>query len=254
MFLIDHDQTKVAERQEQRRPRADHQLRLTLPHHAPDAAAFGHGDARMPFGGLCAKPRLDPVQELFGQRDFRQQHQRLPPCAQRGGDRLEIDLGLARSGDTAQQRGAVGARSHTSRPARAEARLIVGQLLAGQVGVHPRKGTIARAVLFDHGALLHQPLDDRGRDPGHLGQFLEREGQIAVLRQHLQHAAAGVGHPLGVGRAAPVDLAHRRRIAQPRRAGRQPQHRGHRRQRIGSGRGQERLAFPRASVPRPARG
>ena len=44
MFFIDHDQPKVAERQEQRRPRPHHQLRIALPDHAPAAAAFGHRD------------------------------------------------------------------------------------------------------------------------------------------------------------------------------------------------------------------
>jgi hypothetical protein len=48
-------------------------------HHAPQPAPFGHGDARMPFGGARAKPRLDPGQEFRRQRDFRQQDQRLPP-------------------------------------------------------------------------------------------------------------------------------------------------------------------------------
>ena len=44
MFFIDHDQTQIAERQEQARARAHHQLRPPFAHHFPDAPPFGHGN------------------------------------------------------------------------------------------------------------------------------------------------------------------------------------------------------------------
>ena len=78
MFLIDNDQTKVLERQKQRRARANHHLSLPLPDHFPDATPLCHGGTRMPLGRFRAKPRLHTVQELLSQRNFRQQHQGLP--------------------------------------------------------------------------------------------------------------------------------------------------------------------------------
>ena len=88
MFLIHDDQAKVLVGQEQRGPCPDHNLSAALPHHFPDAAAFGHGDAGMPFGGFGSETCLDPRQEFGRQGNFGQQNQRLPPLAQTFGDRL----------------------------------------------------------------------------------------------------------------------------------------------------------------------
>ena len=95
MFFIYHDQAKLLEGQEQRRPRADHHLSRAFADHFPDATAFGHGDAGMPFSGLCAKAFLNAGQEFGGQGNFGQQHQRLAPLAQTFCDGLKIDLGFA---------------------------------------------------------------------------------------------------------------------------------------------------------------
>ena len=97
MFLIDDDQAPdrgTAGTGRIARP-------TTSPAHRPaptmrqTAAAFGHGHARMPFGGAGAEPCLHPRQELRRQGDLGQQNQRLPPRAQRLGHGFHIDLGLA---------------------------------------------------------------------------------------------------------------------------------------------------------------
>ena len=113
MFFIDDDQPKVAEGQEQRRARADDKLHAALAAHLPQPPPLALGGARMPLAGACAKARLDPRQEFTRQRDLRQEDQRLTPLTQTFRDRLEIDLGLARSGHTLQQIGPVppGARA-----------------------------------------------------------------------------------------------------------------------------------------------
>ena len=131
MLLIHHDQAQVAEGQEQRDARADHQLRLPLPHHAPQPAPFGHGDAGMPFGGAGAEARLDPGEEIAGQRDLGQQDQRLAALAQGFGDGLEIDLGLARPGDALQQRGGIAAQRHRGDQGVARRHLVADQLRRG---------------------------------------------------------------------------------------------------------------------------
>jgi hypothetical protein len=82
VFLIHDDQAEVPERQEQGRPRADHQLRLPLPQHLPAPPPLGHRHTGMPLRRFRAEPRLHPCQEFRRQRDLRQQDQRLPPRAQ----------------------------------------------------------------------------------------------------------------------------------------------------------------------------
>ena len=64
MFLIDHDQPKILIGQKQSRARTNHQLRITLPHHAPTAATFGHGDAGMPFRRLHPETRFNTVDKF----------------------------------------------------------------------------------------------------------------------------------------------------------------------------------------------
>ena len=57
----------------------------------------------MPFGRPRAETGGEAVEKLRGQRDLRQEHERLALLPQSFGDRLEIDLGLARSGHALEQ-------------------------------------------------------------------------------------------------------------------------------------------------------
>ena len=70
----------------------------------PGAAALGRAQVRMPGDRRAAEARLETLEEWLGERDLREQDERLAVLAQRLGDRLEIDLGLARSGDAVEQR------------------------------------------------------------------------------------------------------------------------------------------------------
>ena len=197
----------------------------------------------MPFGGFRAEPRLNARQELRGQRDFGQQHQRLTVLAQRLGHGLKVNLGLARSGDAAQQGGAIGAGGNAGLQGRGAGGLIFGQILAGMGRIQPAKRHIAGRVLFGHRALRHQPLDHRSTCAGLIRQFFERENLIALRLQHLQHPRARLGHSRGRRMSQTKDLARRGRIAQPRRACGQPQHRGQRRQRVVGSARQKHLHF-----------
>ena len=231
VFLIHHHQPQIAERQEQGGSCAHHQPHIALACHFPQAAALNHGDAGMPFAGAGTKAVLDPFQKFRSQGDLGQQHQRLPSLAQTFGHGFQIDLGLARSGDAFQQGGAICAADHSITQHIRRRGLIRRQVHAVIIRVQRRIGQIARAVLFPHHALFHQPLDHRGRHTGLFRQFAQREGQAAIIRQHLQHTSPRVGFSVGCPAAQPEHLAHCRRIAQPRRAGRQPQH--HRQRRHG---------------------
>ncbi len=59
----------------------------------------------MPGNRLAAEARLEPLEERLSERDFRKQDERLLALAKALGDGLEIDLGLARSGDSVEQDG-----------------------------------------------------------------------------------------------------------------------------------------------------
>ncbi len=59
----------------------------------------------MPCRRHHAEANGKAAQHRFGQRNLGQQDQHLPPAAQRLRHRLEIDLGLTRSGDAVEQEG-----------------------------------------------------------------------------------------------------------------------------------------------------
>src|ERR1700756_1116986 len=94
----------------------------------PLAAAVGQ--AGMPFGRPCAKSSREPIEELCGERNLRQQHKRLPFLPQSLRDRLEINLGLSRPGHALEQGGRECAVCH-------EADEITG--CGALVGVEPRR-------------------------------------------------------------------------------------------------------------------
>ena len=243
MFFIDNDQPEVPEGKEQRRARAHHHLRAALAYHLPGAAPLGHGDTRMPFRRLGTEPRLDTRDELGCQRDLGQQDQRLAPPLQGFSHRFQINLGLARTGHAAQQCGAVIATANGIAQHLSGIGLILGQRFSAAVRIKPGKRKIARAILFQHGALPDQPLDHRRRDTRLLRQFPQCEGQPAVVLKHCQHPFARIRHPRRHHAPVPIDLLHRRRVGQARRTGGQTQHGRHGRQRVIGGAAKKVLHF-----------
>jgi len=239
MLLIHDDQPEVAERQEQGRPRADHQLRAALPDHAPQPPPFGLRRARMPFGGARAEARLHPRQEFRRQRDLGQQHQRLPAHREAFGHRLQIHLGLARAGDALQERCAIAAAAQRRAQPRRALGLIGGQVLAGQAGVEPRIGQIARRLLLQHGARLDEALDHAGRHLRRRRKLGQRQRRAAEGVQRIEHPRPRLGHPRRFGPRKAVDPARARRLAKAGAARRQPQHRGQRREGVVGGAHQE---------------
>ena len=66
----------------------------------------------MPKCWVGAKARAEAIKPLRGKRDFREQHQSLPPGLKCCSDGLEIDLGLAGTGHARKERGAVVLARH----------------------------------------------------------------------------------------------------------------------------------------------
>ena len=130
VLLIHDDEFEVAERQEQRRARADHDAGAAMRRLAPGAPAFGVAEARMPGGGRGAKAGLEAGEHGLGQCDFRQQDEdlRVTGFLQGFGDGLEIDFRLAGACDAIEQEGLEAA------PGDGAAKLIAcGFLLTGEV-------------------------------------------------------------------------------------------------------------------------
>ena len=80
--LVDDDQAELGIGQEQRRARADHDLRLAAGDPAPGAAPLRRAQVAVPGDGRAAEARLEALEERLGERDFGQQDQRLPALAQ----------------------------------------------------------------------------------------------------------------------------------------------------------------------------
>ncbi len=104
MFFINHDQAEIGIRQKQRGPCPDHKLCRSIGHRPPCVTPPRLSDFGMPKGRLNTESVTEPLQPLRRKGDFRQQDHHLFPAFQRGADRLEINLGLARPGHTIKQR------------------------------------------------------------------------------------------------------------------------------------------------------
>ena len=231
MLLIHHNQPKVLKWQEQRRPRAHHQPRLAGGHHPPQPPPLGHRDAGMPLRRPCAKPCLDPIQELRRQRNFRQQHQRLPPRTQTFRHRLKVNLGLPRPRHPLQQRRRIAPQRHRRRQGIPRRDLIPLQPHP-QIGAQQRIGHIPRRILLGHNAQLDQPLYHRRATARRLHQFTDGDRSTPEPAQSLHHPVPRLGQLVRHRPRQPVHPLHRRRLPQPRGPRGQPQHRGQRRQRI----------------------
>ncbi len=222
MLLVDDDQAELGEGQEQRRAGAGHNPHRTVGDAAPDPLPDPWRDLGMPLGRPRAEARCEALDEALGQRDLGDEDQRLPATTERLGDRLEIDLGLARPGDAVDQRhrGAAGGD-----------RLPQCRGAGGLLGIEDRCGMVRvgnprhrRPRHFDgrQRARLEQPRDDAGADPRRGGEGRLRP-RLAV-RHDLKHAASRRRHARG-RRPREVDAGDRRLGLE--RAGRAKHHPEH---------------------------
>ncbi len=104
VLLIDHDQPEIGVGQKQRGARADYDRRFAGCDRGPVTLPCARGQFGMPFQRPHAETQRKAIEELTGQRDLRHQDQRLPAAADDFRDGLEIDFGLARTGNAVEQR------------------------------------------------------------------------------------------------------------------------------------------------------
>jgi hypothetical protein len=101
--FVDDDQPEPGVGEEERGTGADHHFGIAARDRPPGAAALGLPEAGMPGDRLMPEARGEALQKRLGERDLGQQYQSLPALPKGFGHRLEIDFGLARSGDSVEQ-------------------------------------------------------------------------------------------------------------------------------------------------------
>ena len=148
------------------------------------------------------------------------------------GHGLEIDLGLARAGDAAQQRGGVAPRP-LHRPERlGRPGLRRRERLAVPRRVEPRKGRVARRLGLGQGAGRDQAGDDRGGHAGEPRQFARLQPGIAMLVHEVEDPPPRLGHPHRLGPGPVQDPPRGRGIGEAGRPGRHAEQHRQWRQRV----------------------
>ena len=165
VLLIDDDQAEIAVGQEQGRAGARHHLDVAGCDARIDPLALAAGDAGMPGRRLGAEAGLEAVEELRRQGDFRHQDQRLPALPHGFGDRLEINLRLARSGDAFQQGHAARIfAAQLAMSARAAARWASERPVWLKSGSGASAASLGRRAHSLERALVDKAVDDAGAD------------------------------------------------------------------------------------------
>ena len=193
VLLVDDHQAEIGEGQEQGGPRADHHRGRALGRRPPGDPARARRQVGMPDRRGDAEALGEALQPLRRERDFRQQHQRLPPLCDAGDDGLEIHLGLAGAGHSVEQ-------GHGEcPPGDGVTKRLAGRVLLGRehwAGM----GRVGRVEgcpgwqrdRFEQPGLRHTP-DDSGPDAGQPRQL--SRAVRPPIRQHGGDARSRLGHP-----------------------------------------------------------
>ena len=194
VLLIDDNQAKIGVGQEQRRAGADHDRNLAVGDGPPGARAPARRELRMPFRRPHAEAGGEAVEELGGQRDLRHQDQALPAASDHIRHRLEIDLGLARAGDTVDERNRIAALGDRGLEFGRGRALVLGQIRLREIGIGRFRDRLRRQHHRFQRALVDQAVDHAAADAGFAGG-------IAFAAQHFvckkrQHPLPGRGHAL----------------------------------------------------------
>ena len=123
VLLVDADQAEARHRREDGRARSDDHRRLARDDPLALVAPLGLGQPRVEHGDPVAEASLEAPERLRRERDLGDEHDRAPASLERGGARLEIDLGLAaarsprRAGDGRRRRRAPRRSARSPSPA-----------------------------------------------------------------------------------------------------------------------------------------
>ena len=103
MLLVDDDETKIAERAEERRAGAHDHAGRTAGDHIPLVQTLAGRKARMEHGNRLAKARAKAADGLGRQRDLGHEHAGRTAGRQHALNRREVDLGFAGASDAVDQ-------------------------------------------------------------------------------------------------------------------------------------------------------
>ena len=198
MLFIHNNQAEVFKRQEQGGARTHNHRRGAVCRSMPCQAAGALADFGMPDGGLCAKATGKALHPLGGERNFRQQDQRLFALFQTGGNSFQINLGLAGASDTFQQRDGESPFRHGL--AQGGCGLGLCAFQHGQVMERVRGGKGAFRPKRHRGqsACICQTFHNAGANACGCGKVCGGAGR--AIGQQGQHFLAGRGQPQPVRR------------------------------------------------------
>ena len=196
--LVDDDRAEVGIGQEQRRARADDDLRFAACDRMPGAAALGRAQAAVPRHRLAAEARRETREHGFGERDFGKQDERLLARVDRSGDRFHIDFGLARPGDAVEEQRLEPRRGDGLAQLSGRGSLFVGQIGRGEGRIGFGIGGVGRDFDRFERARLHEAADHRVADLAKRREFANRALPRAdpferhrALRRHPCRQVAG---------------------------------------------------------------
>ena len=110
VLLVDHDQAEVADRREDGGARSDADARLAAAQAPPLVVALARREGRVQNREAIAEPGAEARHRLRGEADLGDEDDRAPAPGERGLDRGQVDLGLARAGDAVEEQLARRAR------------------------------------------------------------------------------------------------------------------------------------------------
>ena len=108
VFLVHDDEAERLDRRKNRRTGANDDAGTALADFVPFVMAFAGGQMRMQdrherLQSAGTEPRLESLDRLRCERDFRHKHNRTLASFERVGEGLEVDFRLARAGDSMKQ-------------------------------------------------------------------------------------------------------------------------------------------------------
>ena len=109
MLLVDDDHPQVAQRREYCRPSSHRHLTVPIADLFPLVEPLALGESAVQDGHPVTKPGTESTCDLGSEANLGHHHQGPALLLQHRFDNVEIDLGLARTGDSMQQQGGKGA-------------------------------------------------------------------------------------------------------------------------------------------------
>ena len=103
VLFVHHDDARVPQRGEKGDARPDDDVDGTGADAPPLVGPLATGEAAVKERHLGAEVGTQPVDQRHGHGDLRDEHERGPAACQRGGDRLDVDGGLAGAGRPVEQ-------------------------------------------------------------------------------------------------------------------------------------------------------